>query len=71
MKQKPYWGNHSWVHGYFVSTVGINEDVIKRYVKHQVQEEKQIEEQQHSFDFYSPQWGQFKATFSKGGYLLI
>ncbi len=51
MKQKPYWGNHFWARGYFVSTVGIDEDVIKRYVKHQEKEEKQIEAQQHRFDF--------------------
>ena len=51
MKQKPYWGNHFWARGYFVSTVGIDEDVIKRYVKHQEKEEKQIEVQQHRFDF--------------------
>ena len=51
MKQKPYWGNHFWARGYFVSTVGIDEDIIKRYVKHQEKEEKQIEEQQHRFDF--------------------
>ena len=51
MKEKPYWGNHFWARGYFVSTVGIDEDVIKRYVKHQKEEEKRIEEQQHRFDF--------------------
>jgi REP-associated tyrosine transposase len=51
LKQKPYWGNHFWARGYFVSTVGIDEDVIKRYVKHQEKEEKQVEEQQHRFDF--------------------
>ena len=51
MKQKPYWGNHFWARGYFVSTVGIDEDVIKRYVKHQEKEERQMEEQQHRFDF--------------------
>jgi len=51
LKQKPYWGNHFWARGYFVSTVGIDEDVIKRYVQHQEKEEKQIEEQQHRFDF--------------------
>ena len=51
MKEKPYWGNHFWARGYFVSTVGLDEDVIKRYVKHQEQEEKRIEEQQHRFDF--------------------
>ena len=51
MKKKPYWGNHFWARGYFVSTVGIDEEVIKRYVKHQEKEEKRIEEQQHRFDF--------------------
>jgi len=51
MKQKPYWGNHFWARGYFVSTVGIDEDVIKRYVKYQEEEEKRIEEQKHRFDF--------------------
>jgi len=29
MKQKPYWGNHFWARGYFVSTVGIDEDSNK------------------------------------------
>jgi putative transposase len=51
MKQKLYWGNHFWARGYFVSTVGIDEEVIKRYVKYQEEEEKRIEEQQHRFDF--------------------
>ena len=51
MKQKPYWGNHFWARGYFVSTVGIDEEVIKRYVKYQEEEEKRIEDQQHRFDF--------------------
>jgi len=51
MKQKPYWGNHFWARGYFVSTIGIDEEMIKRYVKHQEKEEKNAEEQQHKFDF--------------------
>ena len=51
LKQKPYWGNRFWARGYFVSTVGIDEEVIKRYVKYQEEEEKRIEEQQHRFDF--------------------
>ena len=51
MKQKPYWGNHFWARGYFVSTVGIDEDMIKRYVRYQEKEEKQAEEHQHRFDF--------------------
>ena len=51
LKQRPYWGNHFWARGYFVSTVGIDEDVIKRYVKHQEKEEKKVETEQHKFDF--------------------
>jgi len=37
LKQKPYWGNHFWSRGYFVSTVGLDEAMIKRYVKYQEQ----------------------------------
>ena len=42
--RKRYWGMHIWARGYFVSTVGIDRDVIKAYVKKQV--ESQIREQQ-------------------------
>ena len=42
--RKRYWGMHFWARGYFVSTVGIDRDVIKTYVKKQV--ESQIREQQ-------------------------
>ena len=51
MKEKPYWGNHFWARGYFVSTIGIDADLIRRYVKYQEEEEKRNEEQQHRFDF--------------------
>ena len=51
MRQNPYWGNHFWARGYFVSTVGIDEDVIKRYVQYQEKQEKEVEIQQHKFDF--------------------
>ena len=42
--RKRYWGMHIWARGYFVSTVGIDRDVIRIYVKKQV--ESQIREQQ-------------------------
>ena len=51
MRTKPYWGNHFWARGYFVSTVGLDEEMIKKYVKHQEKEEKKIEDHQKSFDF--------------------
>ena len=40
---KQYWGRHLWARGYFVSTVGINDEIIKRYI------EKQREIEKHEF----------------------
>ena len=40
LRKKPYWGNHFWSRGYFVSTVGVDEERIKNYVKYQEQEER-------------------------------
>ena len=33
--KKVYWGREFWSPGFFSSTVGINEDIIKRYVEFQ------------------------------------
>jgi putative transposase len=31
-----YWGTDGiWSEGYFASTVGVNEEIIKRYIEHQ------------------------------------
>ena len=37
---KPYWGNHVWSRGYCVTTVGIDEEKIRRYVKYQEDAER-------------------------------
>ncbi len=50
LREKPYWGNHFWARGYFVSTVGLDEDTIRRYVKYQEKEEKKAENQQQRFN---------------------
>jgi len=39
-------GRQLWSRGYCVSTVGLNEDLIRRYVQHQEKADKQMEEQQ-------------------------
>lgn len=39
LKKKPYWGNHFWARGYCVDTVGIDEEIIRKYVKFQDKEE--------------------------------
>jgi len=39
--KKKYWGNHLWAIGYFVSTIGITDDIIRKYIKkHRDNEEK-------------------------------
>jgi putative transposase len=43
LKQKPYWGNHFWAKGYFISTIGLDEEMIRRYVRHQEKEERKRE----------------------------
>ena len=43
---KRYWGRHLWSRGYCVSTVGLNEEQIRRYVKHQEKIDKEMESNQ-------------------------
>ena len=52
LKKKPYWGNHFWSRGYFVNTVGINEDMIRRYVKFQEAEERKVEREGSDFTLF-------------------
>ena len=52
LKKKPYWGNHFWSRGYFVSTVGLDEDLVKRYVKYQRMEEKKREQDSNDYSLF-------------------
>ena len=40
---KRYWGRHLWARGYCVSTIGLDEEKIRKYVKWQEKQEKQVE----------------------------
>jgi len=42
--RKKYWGMHLWARGYFVDTIGINRETIKKYIRQQ--EETQFRELQ-------------------------
>jgi len=44
LKNKPYWGNKFWARGYCVDTVGLDSDMIRKYVKYQEQKEKRSEQ---------------------------
>ena len=44
LRKKPYWGNHFWAKGYCVDTVGLDAEMISRYVRYQEKREKQQEQ---------------------------
>ena len=50
--KKTYWRDEFWSRGFFSSTVGINEEVIRRYVEFQEKIDKG--QMQLSFDFEVP-----------------
>jgi len=52
LKKKPYWGNHFWSRGYCVTTIGLDEDIIRRYVKYQEESERLEEAQQQEFGLF-------------------
>ena len=49
LKQKPYWGNHFWSRGYCVDTVGLDAEMIRKYVKYQEAKEQRVEQQRKLF----------------------
>jgi putative transposase len=38
-----YWGRHLWARGYCVSTIGLDEEKVRKYVQWQEKQEKQVE----------------------------
>ena len=43
LKERPYWGNHFWSRGYCVDTVGLDEEMIRKYIKYQEAQERESE----------------------------
>jgi putative transposase len=41
---KRYWGMHIWARGYFVSTVGVDEEAIRKYIQNQEEDQKKEEQ---------------------------
>ena len=39
-----YLGQHFWARGYYVSTVGRDEDVIREYIRHQEAEDRRVDQ---------------------------
>ena len=52
LRKKPYWGNHFWSRGYCVSSIGLDENKIRKYVKYQEEREKKEESDQQEFGLF-------------------
>ena len=52
LRKKPYWGNHFWARGYFVNTIGMDEELIRRYVTHQEEKEREEERSRNHYDLF-------------------
>jgi putative transposase len=42
-RKRNFGGQHFWARGYFVSTVGRDEKVIREYIRHQEHEDERLE----------------------------
>jgi len=45
-RSRNFVGQHFWARGYFVSTVGRDEQVIREYIRHQEEEDKRLDQMQ-------------------------
>ena len=43
-RQRNDWGQHFWARGYFVSTVGRDETMLRAYIQHQEAEDQRLEQ---------------------------
>jgi putative transposase len=43
-RKRNYVGQHLWARGYFVSTVGRDEEAIRQYIRHQEAEDQRFEQ---------------------------
>ena len=43
-RRKNFTGQHFWARGYYVSTVGLDEDMVRSYIKKQEQEDQRLEQ---------------------------
>jgi putative transposase len=43
-RRRNYEGRHFWARGYFISTVGRDEAVIREYIKNQEREDRRLEQ---------------------------
>ena len=42
--KRRYWGRHFWAKGYCISTIGLDEEQIRKYVRYQLHHDKKAEQ---------------------------
>jgi putative transposase len=45
-RRKNFVGHHFWARGYFVSTIGMNEETIRAYIRAQEKEDRRLDQMQ-------------------------
>jgi len=53
-RRRNFTGENFWARGYFVSTVGLDEDIVKEYIRKQEEEDERLEQLNLEFDRKSP-----------------
>ena len=43
-RQKNFTGEHFWARGYFVSTVGLDENIVRAYIRNQEEEDERYDQ---------------------------
>ena len=70
LKKKPYWGNHFWSRGCYIDTVGLDLEMIRKYVKYQEAQEHRAENRNYfkyqGTTYPCPLRGQGKLSPSRG-----
>ena len=49
LRERPYWGNHFWAPGYCVDTIGLDAEMIRKYVQYQEYHERRVEQLRFKF----------------------
>ena len=51
-RQRYFTGQHMWARGYFVSTVGLDEEIIRKYIREQEKDNLRQDELQEQLGLY-------------------
>lgn len=43
LKEKPYWADHFWSRGYCVGTVGLDMEMVAKYIRYQEKNKRESE----------------------------